>query len=67
MNRLLSMGKVHFVEGECDVLIEAFSEALWDEKSLVDRRLDDNSTNIDSIDSAEYSAFSYNLHYFEEI
>lgn len=67
MNRLLATEKVHFVEGECDILIAAFSEALWDEKSLIDKRLDDGTTNIDSIDSAEYSAFSYNLHYFEDL
>lgn len=66
VNKLLAIDRVKFVEKDCDALIEAFSEALWDEKSLIDRRLDDNTTNIDSIDSAEYS-FEYNMHFFEKI
>lgn len=67
MNKLIATGKVHFVENECDELIEAFSEALWDDKSLIDERLDDGTTNVDLLDAAEYAAFSYNLHYFETV
>lgn len=63
-NRMFSTDRIRFVEGECDELIEAFSEALWDDKSLEDQRLDDGTTNIDSLDAAEYS-FAYHRRFFE--
>ena len=63
-NRMFSTDRIRFVEGECDELIEAFSEALWDDKSLEDKRLDDGTTNIDSLDAAEYS-FAYHRGFFE--
>ncbi len=60
MQTLLANDRVKFVDGECDELIKAFSEALWDDKSLVDKRLDNGTFNNDIIDAAEYS-FEYNL------
>ena len=39
----------------CTHAIDAFSGALWDDKSAKDKRLDNGTTNIDSLDSFEYS------------
>ena len=64
LNRLFSADRVRFVHGECVELMKAFSEALWDSKSLVDKRLDNGTFNNDIIDAAEYS-FTRNMHYFE--
>lgn len=64
LNRLFATDRVRFVEGACDELVKAFSEAMWDSKSLVDKRLDNGTFNNDIIDAAEYS-FTYNMNYFE--
>ena len=64
LNRLFATDRVRFVEGECDELIKAFSEAMWDSKSLIDKRLGNGTFNNDIIDAAEYS-FTYNMNYFE--
>ena len=64
LNRLFSTDRVRFVDGECDELVKAFSEAMWDSKSLEDKRLDNGTFNNDIIDAAEYS-FTYNMNYFE--
>ena len=39
---------------QCKNTIAAFSQAVWEGGSL-DRRLDDGSVNIDSLDAQEYS------------
>lgn len=44
---------------ECKSTIEAFRTAVFDPKSLEDKRLDDGSTMIDPIDSQEYSTEAY--------
>lgn len=55
VNRLISSGRLH-VSSECPHLIEALKTAVWDEGSTRrDIRLDDGSTNIDSLDAFEYS------------
>ena len=66
MQRLLATDSVRFVKGENDELIKAFSEAMWDAKSLKDIRLDNGTFNNDIIDAAEYS-FTRKMHYFERI
>lgn len=48
-----------FVAKNCEHLIEAFSDAVWDGKKLDDTRLDDGSINIDSLDAFEYSIEPY--------
>lgn len=53
-NALQSQGR-YFVLSHCKNLIEAFCTAVYDSKSLDDKRLDDGSVNIDSLDAAEYS------------
>lgn len=52
---LMSQGRF-FVLRRCRHTIAALSEAVWDSKSPTkDRRLDDGSTNIDSLDALEYA------------
>lgn len=60
LNRLLSTDRVRFVKGQTDVLVDALSEATWDDKSLIDKRLDNYTFNNDIIDAAEYS-FEINM------
>ena len=43
---------------DCNITIQAFKDALWNEKKAakgVDERLDDLTTNIDSLDCCEYA------------
>lgn len=47
-----------FLLKKCKGLIEAYSEALWNDK-VQDERLDDGTTDIDSLDANEYSYFSF--------
>ena len=60
LNILLATDRVRFVRGETEVLVEALSNACWDDKKMEDVRLDDGSYNNDIIDAAEYS-FEYNM------
>lgn len=47
-----------FILRKCQYLIEAYSQALWDEKHP-DERLDDGTTPIDDLDASEYSIFPF--------
>ncbi len=47
-----------FILRQCKGLIEAYTEALWNDKGQ-DERLDDGTTDIDSLDANEYSYFSF--------
>lgn len=60
LNILLASDRVRFVKGETETLVEALSSATWDDKKMVDTRLDNGSYNNDIIDAAEYS-FEYNM------
>lgn len=60
-NILSSTGRIFFVSGFCDVLIEGLCEAVWDEKKLDDVRLDNGTSNIDILDAFEYS-WEYYMH-----
>lgn len=55
--QLFGQGK-RFILKKCSGLIEAYSEALWNDK-VQDERLDDGTTDIDSLDANEYSYFSF--------
>ena len=45
-----------FVNNACGNTIDALSTAVWDgKKETEDVRLDDGSTNIDSLDAMEYA------------
>ncbi len=57
-NSLMAQGR-YKVHKSCTHLIEAFEQAVYDEKSVVkDKRLDDGQMDIDSLDSQEYSTES---------
>lgn len=45
----------YYIEEECDTLVEAIASALWDSEKNEDTRLDDFTTDIDTIDAWEYS------------
>lgn len=47
-----------FVLEDCKDLIEAYKQALWDDKHE-DERLDDGTTDIDSLDASEYSIYPF--------
>ena len=45
-----------FITQDCKSLETAFSEAVWDKEAKgKDERLDDGSTDIDSLDAFEYT------------
>ena len=51
----MKMGKF-FVNRKCKYTIDALMNAIWDSKNPVeDVRLDNGTTNIDSLDAMEYS------------
>lgn len=52
---LMGSGRYHIVEGECEDLINGLKNAVWDGKSLEDKRLDDGTSDIDILDADEYS------------
>lgn len=55
LNRLIA-AKRFFVSDECPHVIEALHGAVWDERSLnKDIRLDNGTSNIDSLDALEYA------------
>ena len=47
-----------FILRKCKDSINAYCEALWDEKHQ-DERLDDGTTDIDSLDAEEYATFPF--------
>lgn len=54
--KLMATGKFHIVEGECDELVEALCQAVWNNKEgHEDERLDNGSYCVDILDSFEYS------------
>ena len=54
--RMLGQIRFFYMENQCDSLIEAMTTALWNEKNLTeDERLDDGTSDIDSLDAFEYT------------
>lgn len=57
--KMLAFDVLSYIEYECDTFVEAMSEALWDSKSKnsenQDIRLDDFTSDIDTLDAFEYS------------
>ena len=47
-----------FIRRECKDMIKALSDALWDDKRP-DTRLDDGTTDIDSLDAFEYAVYMF--------
>lgn len=58
-NKMLSFGVFSYIKEECETLEKALQEALWDSKIKSsegeDKRLDDFTTDIDTLDAYEYS------------
>lgn len=64
LNRLISSGRL-WVSEDCPHLIEALETAVWDEHDIhKDVRLDNGSTNIDSLDAMEYAFETYERQLF---
>lgn len=57
-NLLMVQGRL-FVSERCPHLIDAFCTAIYDEKKYEDTRLDDGTSDIDSLDAFEYSIEPY--------
>lgn len=55
--QLFAQGR-RFILSKCKYLIEAYKQAVWDDKK-VDTRLDDGTTPIDDLDASEYSIFPF--------
>lgn len=56
---LLMAQKRLYVSRKCEHLIDAFSTAIYDPKRFDDTRLDDGTSDIDSLDAFEYSIEPY--------
>lgn len=53
---LMGGGRFHLISGESQSLIEAFQGAVWDDKVIGrEVRLDDGTSDIDTLDAFEYS------------
>lgn len=52
---MISYGILYYIEEECKIFVDALSSALWDDDAKEDTRLDDFTTDIDTIDAWEYS------------
>ena len=56
--RMMAAGRYHIMK-DCRYTRDALASAVWDSKKLEDIRLDDGTTNIDSLDALEYSFEPY--------
>lgn len=56
---LMTTGRLRILRGRCDSLVEALCTAVWDMDKWDDVRLDDGTTDIDTLDSFEYSWSAY--------
>jgi PBSX family phage terminase large subunit len=54
---LFAQGR-RFILKKCKYLIEAYKQAVWNKKEN-DERLDDGTSDIDSLDASEYSMFPF--------
>ncbi|MGN0687057.1 MAG: PBSX family phage terminase large subunit [Oscillospiraceae bacterium] len=64
LSRLITSGRF-FVSQECSHLIDAIRSAVWDERDIHrDTRLDNGTTNIDSLDAFEYAIERYERELF---
>ena len=52
--RLVNAGRL-WITDDCDSLSTALQQAVWSDKATKDERLDDGSSDIDSLDAFEYS------------
>lgn len=59
VNVLMTTSRFFYIKNENASLVDALQSAIWDSKSLEDKRLDDNTSDIDTLDSFEYSFEKY--------
>lgn len=52
---IIAYDMFYYIDEECKTLVEAISSALWDEDAKDDTRLDDFTSDIDTMDAFEYS------------
>lgn len=58
--RLMAQGRYSYMDGMCDSLVNAFCSAVWDpDKVTKNVRLDDGTSDIDSLDAFEYTIERY--------
>jgi len=56
---LIAQGRFFYTQ-DCESLIEALTTCVWDSKNLVaNERLDDGTSDIDTLDAFEYSFEKY--------
>ncbi|MBR5586777.1 MAG: PBSX family phage terminase large subunit, partial [Clostridia bacterium] len=58
ISSMMSHGRF-FITENCPHLAEALSTAVWDDSQGTDKRLDNGSINVDSLDAMEYSIEPY--------
>lgn len=56
---MISYNILSYIQEENKIFVDALSSALWDSKAKADTRLDDFTTDIDTIDAWEYSWCRY--------
>lgn len=57
---LMAQGRFYYVGKECESLVNALCTAVWDPNELTkNKRLDDGTSDIDSLDSFEYTFERY--------
>ena len=64
-NVFISQGRF-FITHDCKTLVSALKEAVYDSEKHEDVRLDDGTTDIDSLDAYEYSFERYIKAYMYE-
>lgn len=58
--RLMAQGRYSYMDLMCDSLVEAFCSAVWDPDEVTKNiRLDDGTSDIDSLDAFEYTIERY--------
>lgn len=56
LSRMMAQGRFFVFDGYCDTLSDALCTAVWDPKDIKETtRLDDGSSDIDSLDAFEYT------------
>ena len=52
---MIAYNMLWYIEEECNTFVEAMCSALWDDDAKEDTRLDDFTSDIDTLDAFEYS------------
>lgn len=54
-NKMIAFNVFKYIKGECETLVEALCTAIYNPKKQEDERLDNGTSDIDTLDSFEYS------------